>query len=197
MAKRRKSKKKNAQISDQALMGLVVVAVAISLAGTFVMLSQSTTYTGGVIGEAKVNVSAVVAISLPVNVVDFGTLFQGATDNTTDSSPPPLIVQNDGGVDVNVSASGTPLFSGSGGGDNTASYQFKARENPSEPGSFNTGASVTSFVNVSTTPITIFITDLEFAASSDTSLVDLLINIPFDESLGEKNSTLTFTAIQA
>ena len=185
-------------VSNKTLAELVVLALMISVAGTIITLSQlGSAPTGDVTGTAQVNVTAVVAISLPVAAVDFGTLFQGATDNTTDSSPAPLIVQNDGGVLVNVSASGTPLFSGTGGGDNTASYQFKSRENPSETAAFNTGTSQLTLTNVTTATQLGFINELNFSDSKDTALVDLLIDIPFDESIGQKNSTLTFIAIQS
>ena len=183
-------------ISNKALAELVLLAVVVSLAGTMVTVSKLTPATGGVLGQAKVNVTSVVAISLPVNSVDFGTLFQGATDNTTDGSPAPLMLQNDGGVDVNVSASGTVLFSGTGGGDNTASFQYKARAS-GEANSFNTTSSVMSFTNVATTPLSGFIKQLKYNDATDSAYIDLLINIPMDEPVGEKNSTLTFTAIQA
>lgn len=184
-------------ISNKALAELVLLAVVVSLAGTLVTISQLNPVTGGVTGQAKVNVTAVVAISLPVNSVDFGTLFQGASESTTDDSPAPLLIQNDGGVDVNISASGTPLFSGTGGGDNTASFQYKARVNPSETGSFNTGSSVMSFTNVTTSVLTGFINQLKYGDSADSAYIDLQVKIPMDESLGQKNATLTFTAIQA
>jgi hypothetical protein len=184
-------------ISNKALAELVLLAVVVSLAGTTITLSKLSASTGGVVGQAKVNVTAVVAISLPVNTVDFGAVFQGSGDNTTDGSPAPLQIQNDGGVFVNVSASGTVLFSGTGGGDNTATFQWKARENGAEPNAFNLTNSVTSFRNVTVSTVGNFVSRLNFSDTADTALVDVLIAVPFDESIGQKTSNLTFTAIQS
>jgi hypothetical protein len=184
-------------ISNKTLAALVVVAIVASLGSTFVLLNKTgVASTGQITGEAKVNVTAVVAISLPVNTVDFGTVYQGFNRSTDGGSPAPLVLQNDGGVNVNVSASGTALFGGTGGGDNTASFQYKARDD-SEPGSFTTGASVTTYVNVATTARNNFIANLKYGDATDSSYVDLKISVPYDETVGQKTSTLTFIATQA
>ena len=93
------------EISNQALAVLLVIAIVASLGETMFLISRpSLETTGAATGIAKVNVTPMIAISLPVNVVDFGVLYQGDTKNTTTDNPGPLVVQNDGSVFVNVSS---------------------------------------------------------------------------------------------
>ena len=190
------------EISNRALALLVAMAVIVSLIGTLTILAKiKPVMTGAATGIAKVDVTGLVAISLPTSTVDFGTVYQGGTDNTSDDSPGPLTVQNDGGVFVNVSikrdVSSTPLFSGTGGGDNTASFQFKV-DNSTEVNSFDYAASITSWTNVpGTTAVDNIIAYLNSSDASDIAEVDLLIAVPNDESTGPKNETLVFTAIQS
>lgn len=190
------------EISNKTLAILIAIAIVVSIAGTITFLVKiQPVATGAATGIAKVDVTGLVAISLPTNTVDFGTVYQGATDNTTDNSPGPLEIQNDGGVDVNVSiardSSSTPLFSGTGGGDNTPSFRFKI-DNSTEPNSFNWGTSTTSWTNVpGVSGINNVLNELKYQDSSDTAEVDLLIAVPLDEPVGLKNETLVFTAIQS
>jgi hypothetical protein len=191
-----------AEISNVTLAALLVISIIVSLGGTFLAADSSAVGpTGLATGIAKVNVSAVVAISLPVSTVDFGDVYQGYAKNTTTNSPAPLTVQNDGGVLVNVSiardASSSPLFSGTGGGDNTASFQFKA-DNSTEAGSFNYALSTTTWTNVPG-PIGLgdIIAYLNYSDTNDLAEVDLLISVPSDEPIGSKNETLVFTATLA
>jgi hypothetical protein len=111
-----------------------------------------------------------------------------------------LTVQNDGGVDVNVSiardALSSPLFSGTGGGDSTSSFQFKVADRI-EPGSIS-AASQTSWTNVpGTSAISNVIAVLKYNDANDIAAVDMLVSVPSDEPTGAKNETIVFTAIQA
>ena len=190
------------EISNKALAVLVALAIIVSLGGTVMLLTKiRPVMTGAATGIAKVDVTALVAISLPVNTVDFGSILQGYSDNTTDNSPAPLTVQNDGGVNVNVSierdASSTPMFSGTGGGDSSTSFRFKINSS-AEANSFDYAQSTTNWTNVpGTTPIDDVIAVLNYSDSNDLAAVDLLINVPIDEPLGVKNETLLFTAEQS
>jgi len=193
---------KKGEMSNKTLAVLVILAIVISVGSTMMVLDKiKIATTGAATGVAKVNVTGVVAISLPVNTVDFGSIFQGYSDNTTDNNPAPLKVQNDGGVNVNVSiardGSSAALFSGTGGGDNTASFQFKI-DQTTETGSFNYTESTTTWTNVpGTTALDSVIAMLDYHDSTDSAEVDLLINVPSDETPGAKNETLVFTAEQS
>ena len=193
------------EVQSNTLMVLLVLAIIVSAAGTIVLLGKTARLgvgTGGVTGVARVNVTAAVAISLPVNVVDFGNQFQGNTDNTTDDSPAPLIIRNDGSVRVNVSISrqsgSSILFSGTGSGDNTETFQFKFAFG-SEGTTFDFASSVTDFRNVTApgSPIDDALAKLNFTDVGDEAEVDLLIRVPADESSGVKNTTLEFIAEQS
>jgi len=191
------------EISNQALAILLIVAIVATVGETLFLVSRiqiPLETTGAATGITKVNVSSAVIISLPVSTVDFGTLFQGDSKNTTTGSPGPLIVQNDGTVSVNVSiardAASSPLFSGSGGGDNTATFQFEVA-NSTEPGSFNWAGSKTTWNNVPGTSAVSAIAQLNYSDATDSAAIELLVKVPMDEPTGQKNETLVFTAQQA
>lgn len=177
------------------IISLTILVLIIILSGFFLQ-----SITGLVTGTAQVEVTGVAQISLPTSTVNFGQISTGATNNTTDNNPAPFIIQNDGNVKVNVSIERDPLtspmFSGTGGGDNTSSFQFKADET-SETGSFNLATSTTSWTNVPGTTTTNFLNELKQADISDSAEVDLLINVPEDEPAGVKTESLIFTASQA
>ncbi|MEA3430524.1 MAG: hypothetical protein U9R08_04590 [Nanoarchaeota archaeon] len=191
------------EISNKTLAILVIIAVIVSIGTTVTLLTRlDSGATGAATGLAKVDVTGLVAISLPSNTVDFGSVVQGYTADTTTNSPAPLTVQNDGGVPVNVSIerdnSSSALFSGTGSGDNTATFKFKIDTVSGEPNSFNYGSSTTSWTNVpGTTAIEDVITDLNYTNTNDIAEVDLQINVPNDEPLGSKNETLVFIAEQS
>ena len=197
--KAKKSGKKK-EISNKTLAVLLVIAIVATLSETAFLVSRVNvgTVTGAATGIAKVNVTPLISISLPTSTVDFGTLLQGDTKNTTTNNPSPLVIQNDGSVFVNVSisrdASSSALFSGTGGGDNTNSFQFEI-SNSTEPGSFNWGQSTVSWTNVpGTAGINNVIARLNYADITDTANVELLVKVPTDEPTGPKNETLVFTA---
>ncbi len=191
------------ELSNKSLAILVAIAIVVSVVGTFTLLSTlDPSVTGAATGIARVAVTGLVAISLPVNTVDFGYVVQGNSKNTITNSPPPLVVQNDGGVFVNVSIArdntSTAMFTGTGGGDNTASFRYKIDTVGGEPNSFNYGASTTSWANVpGTTADEDVIAELNWSDSSDSAEIDLSIAVPADESLGAKNETLVFIAEQS
>jgi len=179
---------------------LIVGALILLALVANVFWSTQGSLTGAAAGLAKVNVLCFTALSIPQGTVDFGDLTQGSTKNTTTDTPLPLLLQNDGSVDVNVTlardANSTPLFSGTGGGDNTSSFQFKVDEG-NETSSFNIAESVTVFTPVpGVTPLPI-IADLEFNNTEDTAEIDLLVIVPFDEPAGAKEELLNFIAVAA
>ena len=189
-------------ISNNILAGLVIVVLVLSIVSVYSTMGSrpTTSITGMATGTTSVAVPAQVVISLPVNSVDFGTIGQGQTNDTTDNSPPPFLIQNDGTVKVNITInrdpSSTPLFNGTGGGDNTASFQFK-NDKTSEGICAIKKCSVTSWTNVpGTTPLH-SVCFLDFVDTCDTVETELLINVPTDEPAGIKSEALVFTASEA
>lgn len=185
------------EVPVSSLLILSIIIIVITIAGAFSLFSRHASITGAVTGVAEVDVVCLVAISLPVNHVNFGAVPQSYFDDTSDNSPEPMLVQNDGSIKVDVSIArdetSTALFSGTGGGDNTTSFQFKA-DYGNETGSFNYTESITSWTPVPGTEGLIVIKGLRYSDSEDSAEIDLKIQVPFNEPLGKKNQTLNFIA---
>ncbi len=134
-----------------------------------------------------------ISISLSNSPVSFGSMSIGQSDDTTDNSPLPFVIQNDGNADVNVTIEATDLWSTSA--NPTSNYQFRCG---------NTGeascasGSVTSFTNIpaSGNP-TLAIAYLAYTDASDTNEAEIRIVAPSSEPPGPKSSTVTFIASQA
>lgn len=156
--------------------------------------------TGAPIGMASVEVQAAVEISLPVSSVNFGNVTINESKNTTTNNPPPFLLQNDGTVEVNVSIarenSSSSLFSGTGGGDNTSSFQFKAAVG-GEGISSEPSCSIIDWTNVPGTSPLVVLCQFNFIDTNDEAEVELLINVPNDEPSGSKTESLVFIASAA
>jgi hypothetical protein len=116
------------EISNKTLATLLVVAIVISLAGTFFAMrgvSQVTNIVTGQLsaatGTAKVNITETISITLLNNTVNFGSGYRNASYasvaecnlstntsqpdcwiNNTDYNPIPFLLENDGNVYINV-----------------------------------------------------------------------------------------------
>ena len=99
-------------ISNNLLAVLVIIAVAVSISGTMTTMSLiggSVPITGfaqtTATGTAQVELESVASIELVVNAVDFGTIEStpDTTNDTTDFSPHPFVVKNNGSVVINIS----------------------------------------------------------------------------------------------
>ncbi|MFA5797797.1 MAG: LamG-like jellyroll fold domain-containing protein, partial [Candidatus Woesearchaeota archaeon] len=134
-----------------------------------------------------------VVITLVNNSVSFGTVALGdPPKDTTSGTPSPFLLQNDGNVAadlVNVSASQS-LWAASGAGLGTQYFQMKARET-TETGSFNTGTSIMTWVNISSTNQSV-IKILNYTDSKDSAYIDLRIEIPGAEPPGTKSTAMIF-----
>lgn len=155
--------------------------------------------TGAVTGIASVQVAEIVSITLTVNNVDFGVVYPGTTKDTTDNTPPPFIIENTGNTKVNVTiardSNSSSLFQGTGGGDNTDSFQFKP--GIVEEDSYDTACSPSNWTNMPGTNPSIAICGLRKVENHDSAKIDLKINVPEDESIGAKSETINFIAYQS
>lgn len=180
-------------------LGILLIIGAFTFAAVWVLLGNPPAQraTGLAAGVTTLNVSTAVLISLPQNVVDFGTTVQGSSNNTTDDMPPPFTVRNDGNIllDISVKANSF-LFSGFGSGNNTDTFRFMAGNVSTEPNTFNWSGSITSFTNFTDTAQTV-ISAMNFSNSSDETEVEVLINVPTDEPAGNKTADVIFTATQS
>lgn len=159
-----------------------------------------TIVTGAPTGVASVSVQEAVQISLVANSVNFGNVTVGESKNTTSNSPPPFLLRNDGAVRVNVSiereTSSSQMFSGTGGGDNTASFQFRPAV-AGEGVSADPSCSLLNWTNVPGRTPLVFLCKFNYADTNDEAEVELLINVPADEPSGYKAESLVFTASAA
>ena len=134
-------------------------------------------------------VESFAALSLVTGTINFGDLGLFATDNTTDDSPPPFLLENQGNVYVNITVTGSRLFTQ--GSFPSNNFRFKIDEN--EGSSFNFALSTTIFTDITNSSSTIDILDLDWHDASDTAETDLLVLVPGDEPSGTKNASVTFS----
>jgi hypothetical protein len=141
----------------------------------------------------KLSVSALVAISVLNDSIDFGTMntYTNNKKNTTTNNPYPFVLQNDGNCFINVSVNATALWSSVALA--TKYFQFKVDNYTSELGSFDWASSQTNWQNLSTLT-TMAVVRLDWNDTADSAEVDLLVEVPSVESPGTKRSNLTFDA---
>jgi len=201
---------KKKSLSNEILAGLVILATFVSLGSSLAIYNSIQTngwglsygktdnsFSGFATGKTNVSVAQVVAISLPVALIEFNSLSNNETNDTTDDHPRPFIIQNDGSVLVDLTIGATDLFSGTGGANPSGHYQFQS-DNYEASTTPNSSALVTSWTNIPTTgsPVT-FATDMSYVTSKDSLEGEIKITVPGDEAPGDKSSTVTFTATQS
>ena len=141
-------------------------------------------------------VNSLIAISLPISSVDFGQKFVGDIDNTTNSIPPPLQVQNDGNIFVNLTIRGNQsLWERDYAQLNTSYFQYLA-SNSTELDSFNGSGSVTDFANV-TSYFSTLMRQLNWSDARDLANISLYIRVPTDEPSGTKITGLVIQGEQS
>ncbi len=148
--------------------------------------------TGAPVGTLGVTILSAVTISLPVDVVNFSDMYPGDVDTTVDDDPLPFLIQNDGTVFVNVTIGATDLFNGTNASNPSDYYGFKIDSESDGPYSVLDWTSMPAVSNA-----TLAIHALEYSDTNDTAEVEIGLDIPPDESAGDKNSLVTFTAIDA
>lgn len=195
------------EISDKILIGLVIIAIGVSLFGTATTINKlsifgdSATITGFATstpsGVANVTIPALVYISLPTSSIDFGSLEVNQEDDSTDNSPVPFSLQNDGTKKVNVTIGATDLFTGTSASNPSSFYRFSSAE--SESGSVtNSTLDLVVATNMPATgsPVRV-VSNLKFQNPNDLVKAHIYVTVPSDEPAGAKSSTVTFTASQA
>lgn len=135
----------------------------------------------------------IISISLVQSTVDFGTMLPNQTNSTSDNSPYPFEIRNDGNVKVNISVNATDLFPTTP--NPTSNYQM-AVNSSSEGSPYTSSCSLTSFTNVPSVS-TLFICFLDWVNATDQAEMEVEITVPWSEGAGAKNSTIVFIATQA
>lgn len=204
-------------ISNQALVALVIAAVIVSIAGTWISLSKlKTIEITGLATEqtGTINVTAAAAadISLPTNSVNFSTLSNGQVNDTSTAAftgPAPFNISNDGNVCVNITVRRTQTgwLSGTVTGGNTSNNNgtlfnvtcygnWTASSAGCRVGTQNGTGPLGSggWTNLTNGSAILAIGGLNYSSGNDTAEVEIRIHVPSDEAAGSKQTTVTFTA---
>ena len=123
------------------------------------------------------------------NLIEFGDVW-GAPDNTTDNSPGPFVVENDGNVFVNIWVNATSLWNTQP--LDTKYYQFMVG-NSTEANSFNWSNSSRDWEYM-TDEEKWSIAYLNYTNTSDLGEIELLVEVPSGEGAGSKNTIVTLKA---
>ena len=141
--------------------------------------------------ERNISIQSDITISLPTSSVSFGSKNITDTDNTTDENPAPLLLQNDGNAELNISVNFTNLWNSVSNPSNY--FQYKIRNLSTT--CFIAGNTQTSWAQ-SPSATTLAVHRLNFTSGYQTGCnnvsVDLLVEAPGDEISGNKNSNITF-----
>ncbi|MBI1969391.1 hypothetical protein HYS48_01740 [Candidatus Woesearchaeota archaeon] len=187
-------------VSNNTLAMLIVLAMVISLGGTWYSLSRLQVLgfrviTGAQTGTVTTAVTNVTAITIHQSPVAFGNLAASQKNDTTDNQPIPFSINNTGNVPINVTTNATALFTG--GSRNASSYRFQCNvdEGPNCP--VGSATAVTDMPTANDTGLNrTAIFDLQDESNNDSREVDIFLSIASDELGGSKTSTVTFTATQ-
>jgi parallel beta-helix repeat protein len=136
----------------------------------------------------------VIVLNLNPAMLDFGEKIVGQSDNSSDGSPAPFIVENNGTVVsdvVNVTADSNLWVRSPSPTD-----KFQIKVSDSEAGSINLTGSRTDWTDVSLSNLTL-ISGLNYSDVHDTARIDFKITVPGDEPPGQKSVQLTFYGVQA
>lgn len=137
-------------------------------------------------------VNALLDISLPVDSISFGNLSYMTSNNTTDGSPPPIQIQNNGNSLIKINISATDLWDTN---PNPSSYyQLKIDNVSEEKNSFNWTESTFNWTNAPANNNTIFIFNLKYPDLNDSAEVDVYVEAPANEIPEAKTSILTFSS---
>jgi len=208
-------------ISNKTLALLVAIAIIVSLVGILSVGRLGVVYiTGrapGTTGSGNVSVTLATEVSILMvdSTINFGSGRVNASSNnaTLDSAvaysesstkwintsapwtaPDVITIENDGTVTENVTVYASALASGFIGGTNPSFQLDNYAGNCTGEGEFTTYAEVTG-TNTSTAQL--ICSGLPYGAGTDRFDITAKIRIPSDASVGSKNVTLTFTALQS
>ncbi|NOZ80469.1 MAG: hypothetical protein GXP63_02255 [DPANN group archaeon] len=130
------------------------------------------------------------SILLETDSVNFGLMSTGEEKNTSEGTPAPFRIENNGNWEVNISVNASPIWTSALAPMDTDYYQFKA--NGTDEGStFDRPTSTTSWTNM-TNSLQHVITRLNHSDGSDSVALDLRLLVPLDEDPGSKQSSLVF-----
>jgi len=153
--------------------------------------SNGVTANGSFSDEWNITINSYVSLNLSTSTVNFGNVDLGQSDDTTDDSPNPIVLDNDGNVVINISIYAEDDLWESASNP-TDKFQFKV-DNSTELNSFSWAKSATNYTNFSTTAVDAVI-NLDYHDANDSAEIELKIEVPTDEPLGTRSSKIVFEA---
>ncbi|MEK6894129.1 MAG: hypothetical protein AABX10_01570 [Nanoarchaeota archaeon] len=160
-----------------------------------VATSDSSGY-GPYSGPFNISVQAYLDIRMNISSIDFGNLDYLKNNDTTDNSPKPIIMINEGNVLNDISIKASSLWRSVSG--SSAYYQAKvdnvSSNGISENGSFDWSGSITAYINIPLSAIALdgFIVNLNYTDVTDSAEIDINVTVPPTEGPGFRNSTIIF-----
>ena len=202
------------EITNKSLAALLVVAIIVSVVGTWLVVNQKpgvTKTTGAALfdtGTASMNIETTTSIKFSTASVSWGSVKVDLSNGTTctlntdsgdgddgdgcashDANTAGLVMNNDGNNRLKVELSSDVDASGFIGGTG-ASYEYKIVEG----GNCGNVATPTDYTTVPTSPYTICDTPgFNFIDESDSMTIHLKVVVPYDATADAKNSTWTAT----
>lgn len=172
-----------------ALVGIVSLMLVINL--LLITSSPTLGITGFATAQqtAQVDVTVLEAASITIAAggdVNFGVLEVGESKDTTTLGSS-ITLENNGSVDVNITATSTQIFT------TTGTYDELTCKATCGSGC-STDWVETSYVNCYNGTAPKIVGCLDEPSGSDQVVVDLNIFVPENESSGDKSGTVTFTA---
>ncbi|MBM3231921.1 LamG domain-containing protein [Candidatus Pacearchaeota archaeon] len=146
----------------------------------------------------NLSVQAYLNFVMNISAVDFGNLEYLKYNDTSDNSPNPIIIINQGNVKANSTIGASSLWKSVA---NPSIYYTAKVDNVSTNGifqnkTFRADLSATSYTNIPLTSSPIVLANaLNYTDNFDTMEVDLNVTVPNTEGPGFKNSTITFTLV--
>ena len=140
---------------------------------------------------------AMTTLTLPVNLVNFQVINILQSNNTSDGSPTPFLMQNDGNVFVNVSIyANASIFQQSVLG--STDFQFMAGNYSLEPNSFKWNASQITWASMpNSSNQTKVVAELDFNNSKDLAESEIYVRVPSVEPEGNKMSGIIYIATRS
>ena len=133
-------------------------------------------------------VASNIVISLENTMMNFENLdpVTNYENDTTNDVPLPFTLNNDGNVKINVTYDATELWNSQNAKE--SDYQIKVRD-----GSASWIWAAINWLNVSFTGDVVLFDQLNYE-SNNSAQIDIALEVPQDESPGQKDSLITFTA---
>jgi parallel beta-helix repeat protein/surface protein len=141
------------------------------------------------------NVTAEIDINLNVDEVNFGSLSSGNINDSSDDNPSPFMIDNNGNVVTNISLNSSAIWNTESG--DSSYYQFKVDNVTGEEGAFDWLLSIVSWFDMPITGEVVAVGELNYSDGDDSAEVDIRLEVPGDESSGNKSGAIVFKGVLA